>query len=496
MAAAGEGAEPDVAWRRLAVVAATLATLLLAFAARYGYHRDELYFIAIGGHPAFGYVDQPPLVPLAAHGIDAVTGHSLFWLRVPPALAAAGVVIVTGLIAREFGGGGLEQLLAAGAMAASGVVIGASHLMSTTPFDVLGWTTVLWLVIRAVRDDGRVWLVAGLVAGIALEIKALPAFLLFALLVGLLACGPRAVFRSRWMWAGVLLTLALWTPNLIWQATHDWPQLRLANSIAAGNSGSSEPRWRLIPDQFLIMGPPLAPIWIAGLWRLARDPAVRRWRFLAASYGVLVIVFLATGGKPYYLAGTYPVLFAAGAAPVIRWVRRGTRRGRLLVIVAAISAAISVVVALPVVPAGDLHDTPVPAMNYDAGEQLGWSRFAATIDHAYRSLPAARRPSAAVLTGNYGEAGAVLRYAPDIPHVYSGHNALWEYGPPPADTTEVLAIGYPIGDLRTWFTDIRPVARIDNELDLDNDEQGRRVWLCTGPTASWATLWPKMRNLG
>ena len=496
MVAAGAPAKPDIAWRWLLAVAGGLTALLLAFAARYGYHRDELYFIAIGGHPAFGYADQPPLVPMAAHAIDVASGHSLFWLRVLPALAAAGVVIVTGLITREFGGGTLEQLLAAGEMAASGVVIGASHLMSTTPFDVLGWTILLWLVVRAVRDDGRAWLVAGLVAGIALEIKTLPAFLLFALLVGLLAYGPRSAFRSRWMWAGVVLALALWTPNLVWQATNGWPQVHLANSIAAGNSGSSEPRWRLIPDQFLILGPPLAPVWIAGLWRLVRDPALRRWRFLAAAYGVLVIVFLVTGGKPYYLAGIYPVLFAAGAAPVIAWVRRGTRRGRTLITVAAVSAAISVVVALPVVPADDLHDTPVPAMNYDAGEQLGWPRFADTIDRVYRSLPPAARTSAVVLTGNYGEAGAVLRYAPDITHVYSGHNALWDYGPPPADTTEVLAIGYPVSELRTSFDNIHPMARINDGVHLDNDEQGRHVWLCTGPTASWATLWPKMRNLG
>jgi 4-amino-4-deoxy-L-arabinose transferase-like glycosyltransferase len=489
-------AKPDFAWRWLVVLAGALVTLLLAFAARYGYHRDELYFIAIGGHPTFGYADQPPLVPLAAHAMDAVSGHSLFWLRVLPALAAGAVVVVTGLIAREFGGGRLEQLLAAGAMAASGVLIGASHLMGTTPFDVLCWTILLLLTVRAMRDDGRVWLGAGLVAGIALEIKTLPAFLLFALVVGVLVCGPREVFRSRWLWAGAGIAVALWLPNLIWQARHGWPQLHLANSIAAGNSGSSEPRWRLIPDQFLIMGPPLAPVWIAGLWRLVRSPALRRWRFLAVAYGVLVVVFLATGGKPYYLAGTYPVLFAAGAGPTIGWLRRGARRGRLLVTVAAISAAISIVVALPVVPAADLHDTPVPAMNYDAGEQLGWPRFAATVDQAYHSLPPSERTSTVVLTGNYGEAGAVLRYAPDIPRVYSGHNAFWDYGPPPVNTTTVLAIGYPTSDLHKWFGSVRPMGRIDNGLNLENDEQGRHVWLCMTPRASWTTLWPHMRNLG
>jgi hypothetical protein len=298
------------------------------------------------------------------------------------------------------------------------------------------------------------------------------------------------------MWAAVLITVALWLPDLIWQATHDWPQLTLANSIAAGNSGSSEPRWRLVPDQFLIMGPPLAPVWVVGLWRLARSPSLARWRYLALAYGVLIVVFLATGGKSYYLAGMYPVLFAAGAAPVVDWARRRPARSWTLITVAAVSAAVSVVVALPVVPARDLHATPVPALNYDAGEQLGWPRFAATVDRAYHALPAAERTSAIVLTGNYGEAGAVLRYAPDVPRVYSGHNAFWEYGPPPSDTSTVLTIGYPASELRAWFAHARPVARIKNGLNLDNDEQGRRLWLCTGPTASWRQLWPKMRNLG
>jgi hypothetical protein len=252
----------------------------------------------------------------------------------------------------------------------------------------------------------------------------------------------------------------------------------------------------LIPDQFLIMGPPLAPVWIAGLWQLARDPRLARWRFLAAAYAVLIAVFLATGGKPYYLAGTYPVLFAAGALPAVAWARRRKARAGILITVAAVSAAVSVVVALPVLPARDLHETPIPAMNYDAGEQLGWPRFAATVEHAYRGLPRVERTSAIVLTGNYGEAGALLRYAPDIPRVYSGHNAFWDYGPPPADTTVVLTIGYPSPDLRAWFAHVRPVARINNGLHLDNDEQGRHVWLCNGPTSSWARLWPKMRNLG
>ena len=489
---------PAPAWRLIGAISGLFAVVLVAASGGYGYHRDELYFIVIGAHPAFGYVDEPPLVPLLAHAMDTLFGHSLVWLRVPSAIAGALVVLVTGLIAREFGGGRGAQALAAVAMAASGILIGASHLMSTTTFDLLAWTVLLWLVIKALRDDGRAWVYAGLVAGIGLEIKTLPAFLLFALLAGVLAVGPRAVLSSRWLWTGAAIAVALWAPNLVWQATHDWPQLHLSASVAAGHSGSSQPRQLFIPFQFLLVGPPLAPVWIAGLWRLARDSRLARWRCLAVAYAVLTVIFIATGGKPYYLCGMYPVLFGAGADPTLRWLGSGRLAARRYLLAAAfgLSAAVSLVVALPVVPASVLHDTPVVAMNYDAGEQIGWQRFADTIATAFDRLPPAQREHAVVLGANYGETGAMLRYRPDITRSFGTHNSMWDLGPPPAGATAALVVGYRKDHLLEWFGNVRQVARIDNGVDLDNDEQGEPVWLCTDLRQPWSALWPKMRHLG
>ena len=493
----GHRVRPGPAWRSLGLLCALFTAALVATGTRYGYHRDELYFVAIGGHPAFGYADQPPLVPLLAHGIDAVSGHSLAWLRVPSALAGAAVVLVTGLIAREFGGARSAQLLAAACVAVSGLVLGASHLLSTTTFDLLGWTATLWLVVRALRDGGPSWLLAGLAAGLDLQVKTLPVFLLFALLVGVLAAGPRTVFTSRWLWAGSLVALALWAPNLAWQATHGWPQLHLAGSIASGGSGSSQPRALFVPFQFLLMGPMLAPIWIAGLWRLARRRDLAPWACLPVAYLVLVVVFVATGGKPYYLAGLYPVLFAAGAPAAVRWAAHSATRLRILALVLIVNGAVSAIVALPVVPARLLQDTPIVAVNYDAGEQVGWPQFARTVADVHSALPAPVRSHAIVLTSNYGEAGAVLRYAPALhAAVYSGHNAFWNLGPPPLDTTTAVAVGFDESDLHRWFGSVRRVATIDNGVRLHNDEQGEAVWLCARPAGDWTGLWRQMRHLG
>jgi hypothetical protein len=484
---------PPLAGAPLAGLAAVLSLVLLGVAGRYGYHRDELYFLRAGRELAFGYVDQPPLTPAVAAAMDALFPGSLVGLRLPSALAAATVVLLTGLLAREFGGGRSAQLLAAGCMAVSAILLAVGHLLSTTTFDLLGWTALSWLLVRAVRDGGPVWLGAGAVAGIALENKLSPAFLLAAVVLGLVAVGPRRVFRSWWPWAGGGLALALWAPNLVWQAANDWPQLDLAEAIAAGSSGTSEPWYLFVPFQLVLISPVLVPVWVVGWWRLARDPVVRSWRAFAVAFAVLAVFFLLTGGKPYYLTGLYPVLLAAGADPVLAWARRARTRMLLLVAAVTVSLVVNSVLMLPLVPVGRLADTPIVDVNYDAGETVGWPRFAATVERASRDL---LDTPFVVLTQNYGEAGAIDRFAPDLSPAYSGHNSYWTWGPPPEDVTTAVVVGMSESELRRWFGNVRPAARISNGVELDNDEQGVQVWVATHRLVPWSRIWPELRRLG
>ncbi|MBA2574736.1 MAG: glycosyltransferase family 39 protein [Nocardioidaceae bacterium] len=463
---------------------------------RYGYHRDELYFLQAGQHLAFGYLDQPPLTPLLARAALELFGDSLVGLRLASALTAGVVVLVTGLIAREFGGGRNSQVLAAGCIAVSAILLAVGHLLSTSTFDFLAWTALSWLVVRALRDSGRSWLAVGLVAGIALQNKSLVAFLLAGLAIGLLVAGPRAAMRNPWPWAAAAIALMLWAPNLVWQAVHGWPQLELSAAIAAGGSGTSEPWWSFLPFQLVLISPLLVPVWAAGLWRLARDPGLRTYRAFAVAYPLLAVVFMVTGGKPYYLAGLYPVLLAAGAEPTLRWARggmSGIRRDVML------SGVVSAVLMLPLLPVQHLADTPIVAINYDAGETVGWPAFARTVAGVHAGLPTAERDSAIVFTRNYGQAGAVDRYGAELglPPAYSGHNSYAEWGPPPETAAEpTIVIGYERDQLEQWFGSVEEAARIDNGVGLENDEQGTPVWVCGERLAPWARLWPQLRHLG
>lgn len=231
---------PPLALRRIAAVSAGTGALLLALSARYGYHRDELYYRAAGDHLAWGYDDQPPLVVLLARAETALFGDSPTALRTASAVAVALTVLLVGLIARELGGGARAQTLAALAWAVAPLTVISGHLLSTTTLDLLVWTLISWLVVRLVRTRAhRLWLMIGLVTGVGLLNKYLVAFFVVALLAGMVAAGPRTVLRTPWLPAGAALALLISLPDLLWQAAHGWPQFDLARAIAQdGDQGA------------------------------------------------------------------------------------------------------------------------------------------------------------------------------------------------------------------------------------------------------------------
>ena len=489
-----------VARTRLLLIAAVAMTALVATSSRYGYHRDELYFIAAGAHPAWGYPDQPLLTPLLARAMDLLAPGSLLVLRAPAILACGITTITTGLLAREAGGGQRAQGLAAACWAAGAVCLVTGHFLDTTTYDVCATAVVCLLIARVIRTgDQRLWLPAGAVLGVALLNKSLIGLVVGVVVLVLLALGPREVLRSRWLAGGAVLAVLGALPYALWQVAHGLPQEQLARSIA--QSGAEGGRIGFIPFQLVLIGPLLAPVWITGLLKLIRDPALRPLRCVAAAYLMLIAVFLATGGKAYYMSGLYPVLLGAGAAAAERWLAQ--TRGRVararagpVSAAVALTAAASVVIGLPVLPARDLQGSIVVALNPDASETVGWSRFTTTVATVYHSLPASERARTAIFTQNYGEAGAIAHFGPalGLPYPYSAHNGWALWGPPPNRDNVALLVGLDRQQAATAFTNCEIRARINNGYGLNNQEQGALVWVCTGERRPWTILWPSLRH--
>jgi hypothetical protein len=477
----------------VAAVAGAQLVALLATSTRYGYHRDEMYFVVAGSHPAFGYPDQPPLVPLICRAMYDLAPNSLFLLRLPSALAAVTTTVLAALVAREVGGARRAQLIAAGCTAASGVALAVGHFVTTTTFDVLSTTALGWLVLRGVlRGGGPSMLAAGVVVGVGCEAKPQVALVAVVLVAALLVVGPRAPLRSWWTAGGVAAAVALVVPYAVWQQLHGWPQLTVARHIGGSAEGG---RAGFIPFQLVMVSPVLVPVWVAGLLAPFRRAAWRPLRFLPVTYAALAVLYVVGDGKAYYLASLYPVLLGLGAIPTADWTERTRLRLGLVTAAIAVSAAISAVIALPLLPERSLQGSAVMALNPDQGETVGWPRFADTVARAWRSIPPAERRRTAIFTSNYGEAGAVdlLGRSRGLPRAYSGHNGFSLWGRPPDADTTTLLLGYDLRGAAPYFTDCRRLATIDNGVGLENDEQGGPVLLCR-TAAPWSQLWPHLRH--
>jgi len=243
-----------------------------------------------------------------------------------------------------------------------------------------------------------------------------------------------------------------------------------------------------------VIGPLLAPVWIAGLLALFRDRTLMPWRWLGLAYLSLLALLFVLAGKPYYAGPLVLCLLAPGAVVVEGWLR-STARAVLLAAAMTLTVAVSATLALPVIPVGSLHDTPVADISDDVVETVGWPAFVRTIAGVYERLPAGERETAVIFTGNYGEAGAIDRFgaAYGLPRAYSGHNAYARFGVPPDGAGPVILVGYAAPS--TDFDDCRAAAVVENGVDLDNEEQGGTVFVCARPRQPWNEIWPSLRHL-
>ncbi len=485
----GSAGLPEVAWGWLASAMIALAVVLTAVSNWYGFERDELYFRML--RPAWGYVDQPPLTPLLGRLAAHVSADP--WAeRVPATVFAMLSVLVVVLISRELGGGRAAQALCAWSYAFAATPLLMGHVLITASLDLVVWPLVCLFVIRALmRAEPRWWLAAGVTVGLSTYNKWLISLLIVALAAGLLIVGPRRAWCNRWVVLAAALALVIALPNLVYQATHSWPQLTMSRALSKDNAGNV--RIVLWPYLFLLLGPPLVPIWVACLVALWRRPAWRPVRFLPLAFVVLLLETFAGGGQLYYPFGLLAVVYAAGCVPAADFLvrSRGWRAAAWVAI--CVNAAVSAVIALPLLPASVLGRTPVPGINQLARDQIGWPDYVSQIAAVYRTIPPGEAPHTVIITSNYGEAGAITQYGPalGLPPPYSGHNQLYFTRRPPAATTTVVIVGGQLGNVSDDFASCTVVARLRNRDGVQNEEVGEPVAVCRQPGQSWTTLWPK-----
>jgi hypothetical protein len=479
-------------------------TLHLWLIERYGYHRDELYFIECGRQLAFGYVDHAPLVPWIA-AAAGLFDHHLIALRMPSVIAGAGSVVLTVLLTRAWGGGTLAQLVSGLAMLSAPAFMRMSKILCIPVFEPLYWTGCALLLTRILHGgSGRLWLALGAVAGLGLLTKHSMLFWGLGLSVGmLLTPALRPWLRTRWPYLGALVAVGMFAPNLVWQTQNDWATLEFFREISRSMLASI-PRALYLGGQLLYMNPLAAPIWVAGLWFLFSE-AGRRYRVFAWLFLTVLVAQTLMRSKPYYLAPAYPPLLAAGGMLLERLSRTRRWLGPASLAELGIAAVAAVFLSLPVLR---LETTdrmieralgwavPPIALTHDLHDEYGWREQAQTLARVHdAALRPEERPRALVLTGNYGEASAIQFFGPKLglPPATTGHMTYHLWGLPVRETAIVIAYGMPVDTLRDLFEQVAVAGQVDHPLAHPKERQ-LPVYVCRKPRRPLEEAWPALRR--
>lgn len=491
-------AEPNGRWRRLepiAVIAIALAILALHLATngQYDFHRDALYYLDSARHPAWGYVDYPPVTPTIARFSLWLFGPSVWGLRLWPSLCGSTMVVLAALVALELGGGRAARLLAAVGAATSLVLLGANWLFQTVTFDQVVWLTSLLIMARLVRTgDRRLWLLLGVVLGIGLETKYTIIALALGLMAGTLFTSLRRHLSSPWPWLAVIAAVAIFLPNLLWQVGNGWPSVQYTLNHKSAQSVDFSPI-SFLGDQLALIGPIAIPVWITGMYWLWKNDGTRALGWAAAvPFGIYLLV-----GKSYYVGPLHPFLIAAGACAIERvtwtnarmsWLRPATAAGL------AAQALVLLPIALPVLPESAMATSPLASIRKDFADTVGWHDLVMQVAATYNSLPADERSSAVILTDNYGEAGAINTYGPAIglPHAYSGELSYY-YWKPHQLNGPVIAVGIDPSFLSSLFAACVAAGSITNSYGLHNEEFGAPLTICSGPKLPLDQLWARLK---
>lgn len=487
--------------------------LHLYFNNHYGYFRDEFDYIACGNHLAWGYVDQPPLIPFLTRICLAVFGESLRSVRLIPAVASSLLVVQAAAIAREFGGKFYALLITAIAIALVPQYLSNGSLLGTNCLEPNLWMACAYFVILAIkREDPRYWLWAGVFAGIGMEEKYSIALFVFGIAVGLLLTEQRRAYMSKWFWMGAAAMFLIFLPNLLWNMYYHWPFLQLMHNIRAEHRDVVLGPLQFLLQQFLGIGPFAAAISFVGLFAIFLSSNLRRYRVLGWSYIVCYSVFFFLHGKMYYLTPIYPMLFAAGAVviesalvrPRVRWLKPvlalllllgGLHLAPLVVPVFPPQTFIAYLHTLPVKPPVMEHSHARAILPQWYADQFGWNEIVQETAVAWNEIPLAERHDCAIFAQDYGQAGAIdfLGKKYGLPHAISGDRTYFLWGPRGYSGDCVIVLGDNQQRLQQLFKSVQYVGTsADNPYALETEIS---VNICRGPKfGTLADLWPEVKR--
>ena len=503
-------------WPWVYIIAISYFALHLLTSTRYGYFRDALYYLACSEHPAFGYVDQPPLIAwlgwFARHTLGTSLPALIFW----PALAGAGRIIFTAVFARELGAGRFGTVLAAALAATPGVWWIIDHQFAMNCLEPLLWGGLAYVVLRLIKTQNpKLWLAFGAIAGVGLLNKYSLVIFAAALLVGLSLTHQRKILFTPWILAGGTIAFLIFSPNLIWNIQNHWPFLELMHNVRATGKDVVLPPGKYLLQQVLMMNPVSFPFWFGGLLFLLFSRDARITRPLGCTFVITIAFFMITHGKDYYAAPAYVMLLAAGALATERLLASTTLAPRRTLLKAVcfvwliLGVAPLLPLVLPVLPIETFlryqshlpFEVPKTERSF-VGETLPqyyadefpWPGMVEAVARVYHSLTPEEQQRTAIFANNYGQAAAVDFFGPQygLPKAISGHQNYFLWGPRNYNGDIVIVLGDEEDDAREHFDSVTVAATLNNPYAYRYENLP--VLLCRGLKWNLQTEWSRVKN--
>lgn len=500
----------------LLVIAAGTFALHAVVGGRYGYFRDELYYLACTDHLALGYVDHPPLSIALLWMMRRLLGDSLTAVRLLAWLSMAGTVFTTGLLAGELGGGRVAQVLAALCVLVGPVYLAVGHFYSMNALDVLIWTLSAFAFARAlVSGRPSWWVVLGVLLGLGLENKISVLWLGAGMGAGLVLTPARRWLATPWPWVAGAIAAALFVPHLVWQVRNGWPTLEFMRNATTLKMVRVSPL-EFVVNEIVVQHPVTFPIWAAGLVFLFVAPRTYSetrppHRALAWLFAVPALILIASStSRANYLSPAFPVVFGGGGVVFGRWLARA--RPWAAVAVAAVLLAfgaataplglpllqpdsfVAYVRALKLTPPAEEHQRPGLLPQHYA-DQFGWRDLAVKVGEVYFSLSPADREKCAIFATNYGRAGAIDFFGRPLglPRAIGGHNNYFLWGPRGYTGEVMIVIGGSVKDHAADFAEVKQVGVTSCRYCMPY-EDGVPIYLCRGLKKPLSEVWPSVKE--
>ena len=467
-----------------------IIALHLATNSTLGFHTDELYYLTCGLHPALGYVDFPPLVPLLARVETGLLGVSPWTLRVLPSLLGGFLVALSGAYVRRLGGSLRLQGIALLAAIAAPYLLGTNWVFQTVTFDQVTWMVSLyWFLCLVLDRRPRYWIYLGITLGMGLEVKYTIVGLIVGIVIAvLLTPSLRAELRRKYPWIAAAIALVVWAPNLAWQVVEGFPSLVYITNH--GGSGGGPVTYLIEFGVYFFF---LIPLWLAGMISLFRNHQLRP---IGIACAVPLILFL-FAGKSYYAAGTIPIALAQGLMAISRIERPRLRSGlQIAVVVASMLEFLTFfLLVVPVTPPDRIHAARLDSINKVFADSVGWDDIANQVTTIYDGLPPSDRTNTVIISAYYGVPGALQFYDnPTIrPVAISPQLSDWYWLPSNLTATNALMVDYQPSEVTWMCTSPMLVAHLIVPYGVQGLEQGAPVTFCRLKEPI-ARIWGQLRN--